>query len=443
MNAATSTTTEHAAAERRAAARALLNTPILAASQHGEDLALVRRHKIALRQTFQTLLGYPLVIEPSFARLVKAVPPSDVPSRGARRSNGVEFTPRAYTYLALVCAGLMAPRSGEQILLSALVEQLRADGATAGIAIDDTLGERRALVAAVDQLIEWGVLFETDGSVAAWGERREEALLTVNRSLLPHIVARPLGGMEGPEDMWAVDQDAREQPRPALRRRLAEHPLTRRENLTEGETDALSRERREITRALDDSFGLTLEVRLEGALAYDPDDELTDVEFPGQGTVRQAALLLLDALIDTLRPEAGATVRVDGVLVPGILAPWDTVAENIEDLAQRNASVWRAEVASDLDRLTDEVVTVLSSVSLATATGDGLILHPACYRYRPEPVRTQTRSRAQRRLDANHLPAPAPAPAPDAMFDRTPFAGNVDDPPYVGPGTTTDYEEPS
>ena len=418
-----STTSEHAAAERRAAARALLSTPILAAAQHAEDLTLVRRHRVALRQTFQTLLGYPLVVEPTFARLVKAVPPVDVPARGARRANGGEFTPRAYTYLALVCAGLMAPGAGEQVLLSALVEQLRADAATAGITMDETLGERRALVVAIDQLIEWGVLVETDGSVAGWGERREEALLTVNQSLLPHVVARPLAGMDSPQDMWSVDPAEREQPRPALRRRLTEHPLTRREALTEAEADALSRERREVARALDDAFGLTLEVRLEGALAYDPDDELTDVEFPGQGTVRQAALLLLDALVDTLNPAAGTTSLVNGVPVPGVLASWELVAENIELLSDQNAKAWRAEVAGDLGRLTDEVVSVLTAVSLAAPTDNGLVLHPACSRYRPEPVRTATRTRAQRRL-ADDGPPIEPA----------------DEPLFADPGTDPDAD---
>lgn len=404
MSSVISTTNEHIAAERRAAARALLNTPILAAAQHPEDLTLIRRHKVALRQTFQIVLGYPLVIEPSFARLVKAVPPIDAPVRGARRANGAAFTPRTYTYLALVCAGLMAPGSGEQILLSALVEQLRADAATAGIAIDDTLGERRALVAAIDQLVAWGVLAETDGSVVAWGERQEEALLTVNQSLLPHLVARPLSHMDLPERMWAADESAREQPRPALRRRLTEHPLVRREALTEGEADALSRERREISRALEDAFGLLLEVRLEGALAYDPDDELTDVEFPGQGTVRQAAILLLDTLTDALHPAAGATAEIDGTLVPGILASWDTVTDHIADLATKHASAWRSDVADNLDQLVGEVVGVLVAVSLTTPTDDGLVLHPACYRYRPQPIQAPVKTRAQRRLDAHDDP---------------------------------------
>lgn len=395
-------TNEHTLAERRAAARALLSTPFLSVAQHADELALVRRHKVALRQMFQTQLGYPVVIEPTFARLVKAVPPKDVPPRGAKKNSGAEFAPRTYTYLALVCAGLMSPGSGEQVLVGQLVEQLRADAATAGISINESIGERRALVAAIDQLINWGVLTETDGTVAAWGERREEALLTINRALLPHVIARPLAGMTGPEEMWTLDETVREQPRPALRRRLTEHPLARREDLTDAETDVLSRERRDLARILEDSFGLTLEVRLEGALAYDVENELTDFEFPGQGTIRQAALLLLDALVDLLRPAAGQTAFVNGVEVPGALAPWDLVAENIEDLVERNAKAWRADVAGDLGRLTEEIFDVLESVSLARRTSEGLVLHPACARYRPAPVRPPSRTRARANERAEH-----------------------------------------
>ncbi|UDY25018.1 TIGR02678 family protein [Nocardioides sp. Kera G14] len=413
-NAGTATRTQ-AEAERRAAARALLAHPVLTAAEHPEEMALVRRHATALKQTFSTQLGYPLVIESSFARLAKTPLPADAPTRGARRSNGVDFTPRAYTHLALVCAGLLAPGIGEQVLLSTLVGQLRADAASAGIAVDDSITDRRALVAAVDLLVGWGVLVETDGSVAAWGERREEALLTVNRSLLPHLLSRPLYTLGSPDELWQADPDAREKPRLELRRRLAENPLTRREDLTEAEADVLSRERRDVARALEDHFGLILEVRAEGALAYDPDEELTDVGFPGNGTIRQAALLLLDALTDNLRPTAGTAINVpssrapvsddsedgeDGEAngsrtrhVPGVLAPWEMVAEELEDLTGRNARSWRADVSGDLDRLRTEVVDLLEAVSLVTATSDGLALHPACFRYRPQPVRSPARSR--------------------------------------------------
>lgn len=413
-----SATAEHSAAERRTAARALLAHPVLTATQHPEEMALVRRHAAALKNVFGSTLSYPLVIESSFARLVKA--PLDVaaPPRAARRSTGAEFSPRAYMHLALICAGLLAPSAGEQVLLSHLVEQLRADAATAGLSVQDTLVERRAMVSAIDLLLEWGVLTETDGTVAGWGERREEALLSVNRAMMPHFLARPLRPDAVPTDLWNAGPDlADRQPRRDLRRKLVENPLVRREDLTDAERDVLSRERTELTRVLDDAFGLTLEVRAEGALAYDSEEEVTDVEFPGNGTTRQAALLLLDALIDTLRPVAGVEVLVHGRPVPGVLAPWVVVDDNLEDLAARNAKSWRSEVTADLDRLRQDVVALLVSLSLATATDDGLAIHPACARYRAEPIRTPATTRAARRLESADSTVP---PRTDPLFTSDP-----------------------
>ncbi|MCC3265308.1 TIGR02678 family protein [Arthrobacter gengyunqii] len=413
-------TASHAASERREAARFLLMHPVMTTAQYPEEMALVRRNAAALKSMFAATLGYTLVIEASFARLAKAPLPVDAPARPARRSNGGDFTPRAYTYLALVCAGLLSPSVGEdQVLLSQLVEQLRADAATVGISIDDALPERRALVAAIGLLLDWGVLAETDGTVAGWGEQQDEALLTINRSLLPQLLARPLYTVEQPDQLWAHDPDHPAQPRRDLRRRIAENPLVRREHLTEGERDALSRERNDITVALGDAFGLELEVRAEGALAYDTAEEITDVAFPGNGTTRQAALLLLDALVDTLRPSAGAEALVSGRPVPGVLATWELVADNLEHLAEQNARSWRSDVIGDLGRLRAEVVKLLTSVSLATATNDGLVLHPACARYRPEPLRSAGKPRVLRRLEApTGLPElteplfPAPADFP-------------------------------
>lgn len=393
-------TAAHADAERQEAARFLLMHPVMTTAQYPEQMALVRRNAAALKSTFATTAGYTLIIEASFARLAKAPLPMESPARPARRSNGSDFSPRAYTYLALICAGLLSPSAGEQILLSQLVEQLRADAATAGISIDDVLTERRALVAAIGLLLEWGVLIETDGTVTGWGERNDEALLTINRSLLPQLLARPLYTLEQPDQLWEPDPDLPAQPRRDLRRRIIENPLVRREDLTEPERDALSRERNDIAQALSDAFGLELEVRAEGVLAYDTEEELTDVAFPGNGTARQAALLLLDALVDTLRPSSGAEALVRGRLVPGVLATWDLVDDNLEHLAEQNSRNWRNDVIDNVDRLRAEVVQILTSVDLATATDDGLVLHAACGRYRPEPVRSNAKPRSWRRLEA-------------------------------------------
>ncbi|ADP80451.1 TIGR02678 family protein [Pseudofrankia inefficax] len=392
-------TAARAAQERVDAARALLANPVLTAAAHPDELALVRLHAQALRSTFKKQLGYVLVIEAQFARLFKAPLTADTPARPARRGDGGPFTPIAYTHLALLCAALLAPGTGEMILISALIDQVRADAATIGVPIGDTLPERRALVTAVDLLVRWGVLVEADGTAAAWGERQiDEALLHINRHQLPHLLARPLSGMTTADDLLACDPATADQPRRSLRRRLVENPLVRREDLTEAERDVLSRERSELTRVLADSFGLTLEVRAEGALAYDATGSLTDSPFPGTGTVRQAALLLVDALIARREPQPGDTaVLRDGRAVAGLAAGWSEVDSVLTRLAQEHAKAWSSAALEDLRKLRDLVATTLAEVGLVSVLPGGLVIHPAAARYRPLPA-SEVPTRAARRL---------------------------------------------
>jgi uncharacterized protein (TIGR02678 family) len=403
------------AAERREAARALLRAPFLTAAEAPEALTLVRRHATALKSTFSALLGYPLVVEASFARLLKAPLTPAAPHRPARRAAGGEFTPRTYTYLALLCAALLAPGTDEQVLASTLVEQLRADAATAGIDLDDSAADQRHMVAAFRQLIIWGVIEETEGSVAAWGERQEEALLTVHRQTLPHLLTRPLATLNDPEQLLAAVADVVDQPRRSLRRKLVENPLVRREELTDAERDVLSRERTELTRVLDDNFGLLLEVRAEGALAFDPEREVTDLDFPGLGTVKQAALLTVDELLRANTPKAGTSTEIEGQSVPGLLCPWPQLTQTVTDLISRHSKAWGGEYVNDPDRLRSEAVAALTAVSLATATDAGLVLHPAAARHRALVEHAPARTRAHTRLDDDTSDTPSlfdPEPTP-------------------------------
>jgi uncharacterized protein (TIGR02678 family) len=397
MTARVTGTVSQAAGERREAARSLLIRPLLTAA-HPEELALVRLHAPALRSMFKTVLGYHLTVESTFARLTKGPVTPDAPARPARRPDSATFTPTSYTHLALLCAALLAPGAGEQILISALIDQVRSDAATVGVPIGDTLAERRALVTAIGQLIGWGVLSETDGTATGWGERRDEALLTIHRAALPHLLARPLSGVQHPDDLLAADPQLADHPRRSLRRKLVENPLVRREDLTEAERDVLSRERSELTRMLAENFGLTLEVRAEGALAYDDAGALTDVQFPGSGRLKQAALLLLGEVIELRRPGAGATVTADdGREIPGIAATWDEIDTILAELVARHSRAWGDAVADQPGRLRHEVVTVLGELGLVRVTADGLVIHPAAARYRPQP-RTAPPTRAARRL---------------------------------------------
>ncbi len=207
-----------------------------------------------------------------------------------------------------------------------------------------------------------------------------------------------------------------EQPRRSLRRKLIENPIVRREDLTEAERDVLSRERTELTRVLDESFGLILEVRAEGALAYDPEGELTDIGFPGTGTVRWAALLLMDALLAAQQPKPGTSFEDDGVSRPGLLCRWPLVERCLRELADQYGSAWGRDYVADLGRLRGEVVSLLSGMGLATAIEAGLALHPAAARYRPAVTEAADRPRARRRREE---PSPPPPPAA-SLFEEGP-----------------------
>lgn len=368
------------AGERRLAARSLLASPILTAARQPAELDLVRRHATALKSVFAGQLGYALIVESGFARLVKPPLPASAPVRPARRmTDNSPFTPATYVHLALACGALLAPGVGEQVLISALVDQIRADAAEQAITVTDSIGDRRQLVRALRLLESWGVVAETDGSLGAWGERAEdEALLSINRSLLIHLLPSPLHHFETAEDTWS--RRAPEPPRRRLRQRLVENPVLFRAELPQDEIDVLSRERHELARQLDENFGLVLEVRAEGVLAYDPSGTLTDLEFPGPGRAKQAALLLLDELATALAPSGESAVLIDGQPWPGILASWPQVDKVLAGLAIRYPRVWQ----DDPDALRTEVVDLLTALRLARGLDQGLAVFPFAARYQPQ-----------------------------------------------------------
>ena len=88
--------------ERRDAARLLLSTPLVLAERDPEGHRCIRRHADTLAAMFRNYLGYRLVVEAQFARLYKAG--LGYAGRPLLRRSKATFSPRDYTYLALLCA---------------------------------------------------------------------------------------------------------------------------------------------------------------------------------------------------------------------------------------------------------------------------------------------------------------------------------------------------
>ena len=373
-------TDPYAEAERRRAARALVRTPLLHADGHADDLALVRRHQRDLVPMFADGLGYRLVVEPTLARLVKTGLQADA-TRGLRRRNGTPFTPRRYALLALTLAALT--RARRQVMVDELVAGVRSAAADAGVEIDlDGITDRRALHSALTALVDLGVLSERDGDLEHWAERHTESLLDVHRDRLAVLVAAPLSTCRTPEDVLAVPEvpSSAGGARIAVRRHLLERPVLTTEELSEEQAGWWRRNREREREWFARWFGLDLEIRAEGALALDRDGELTDLTFPGAGSARHFALLVLGELTEAARRQARD--EADGAWTP-------VAASTARSAADRLFRTWRRGLRkahqADPEALWAEALAILAATGLVRDEGSTLLVHAAAARYAPRP----------------------------------------------------------
>ena len=368
------------AAERRAAARLLLRCPLVTPDAHPEEFPLIRRHADWLVRQFHQVLGYRLVVEGRFARLHKA---GLGPGAGRRleRAGGGAFTPRTYAYIALALSVLVT--APEQLLLSELVARTRGAAAEAGIDLGEPNrpAERRAMVAALRQLTEWRVLREDEGSVDryATADGASEALLGVDREIARRLVSGPLTRAESGAELIAAAAEAGSGgARHRVRRRLVETPVVYLDELTGEEREWLRREQRSEQRLFEDLLGLDTEIRAEGAAMADPAGELTDLEFPGPGTVPQAALLLLERLLERQSPSA------DGPMPIGVAVRRSTVEEILAELVTEHGAHWARAQVENPPLLYDAVTGLLTRMNLLAAGpgADTWTLRAAAARYR-------------------------------------------------------------
>lgn len=372
-----------AAAERRIAARLLLAHPLVTASgPHAEGFPLIRRHRDWLTERFDTLLGYRLVVGPWHARLCKAGLGPGTGRRLEHPGTGAPFTPGGYAQLALALALLVdAP---EQLPLGRLLAAMRS--ATPG---PDRCAAPADLATALAALAEWQVL---DGIPADLAE--ENTVLTVDRELARAVPAGPPALAADATDL--IRRATQADPGTAVRRRLAETPAVLAADLPEDQRAWLRDHHHTGPAALADFLGLEAEVRAEGVALLDPADELTDLALPGPGTVAQAALLLVERLVEEVRPLPGETTDAD-VPVPDALI--DGVLGDIADEYGLPAG-WRRDYLADRTALRRDTLDLLHRMGLLTPT-------PAA---------------PARRAGSSAPPPPAMPPPPTSSRPREPAA---------------------
>jgi uncharacterized protein (TIGR02678 family) len=321
--------------EYQQAARLALRHPLITASYPDKtSLPLVRKWAGRLREDFAEVLGYTLVSTGDTIRLRRVQDVLDTTRPALTRARR-PFDRRRYAYLVLTLSAL--GRSGSQIALSELADTVAAEaGRIDGLGMDtERKADRDAFVDAVAWLEARGALHMADGSAMDWvnDPGRAEALYDIDREVagavyapsrvLQHLnsVTELLGDAAGAVAQ-GINAERRRTGRRA-RRLVLEQPVVYYADVNENlcgqlRSPALAEDLERLT-------GLPLERRAEGVALVNTGQRLTDVTFPGTGTVAQAALLLCARIAGYLQRNRN---RVECL-------PAATAAERLSDAARR------------------------------------------------------------------------------------------------------------
>jgi uncharacterized protein (TIGR02678 family) len=339
-------------AEYQQAARLVLRHPLITASYPDRTaLPLARKWAGQLRADFAEVLGYTLVSTGETIRLRRVQDTLD-PTRPVLTRARRPFDRRRYAYLVLTLSAL--GRAGSQVALSELAGAVAAEaGRIDGLGMDTgRKADRDAFVDAVAWLEARGALRMADGSAAEWvnDPERAEALYDIDREIvsavyapsrvLQHLnsVTELLTGTDRAGPAQGINAQRRLSARRA-RRLVLENPVVYYADVSPGllgqlRSAALSEDLERLT-------GLPLERRAEGIALLSAGQRLTDVTFPGTGTIAQAALLLCARMAGYLQRNRA---RVEHL-------PAATAAERLAEAARRIDSALpdRGPVAALLD----------------------------------------------------------------------------------------------
>jgi uncharacterized protein (TIGR02678 family) len=423
-------------ADYQKAVRLVLRHPLITEGHPDRAaLPLVRRWADQLRTDLFETFGYRLLTTANTARLMRVQDELDS-TRPALTRTGRPFDRRRYAYLVLTLATL--GRSGTQIALSELADAVAADATRIdGLGLDtERKTDRDAFVDAVTWLTERGALALADGSATDWASNTgtAEALYDIDREIV-FAVYRPsrvlqhmrsvtalldsagLIGQQGPvQGVHTVRQAASRR----ARRLVLERPAVYYADVSESLRGQLRHPG--LADDLERLTGLTVERRAEGLAIIDTSGRLSDVRFPGGGTVAQVALLLsvriatavqagqlatlpaatsaerleaLAALIDSALParglldeladagtgeEPGEREETAPAAYPFLTDAWSRSVMN--QLIGQYGKAFGAKQSADPDRLLGEALRLLASLHLIARVEGGVLALPLLARYR-------------------------------------------------------------
>nr|WP_245594423.1 TIGR02678 family protein [Actinospica robiniae] len=174
-----------------------------------------------------------------------------------------------------------------------------------------------------------------------------------------------------------------------LTRRLLDDPVVYYDELGEEERAYLVSQRIALSRRVGEFTGLVPELRAEGVAMVDPEDQLTDVRMPEQGTDGHITLLVATRLADAAARGERPPARLE-------------LIRHIRVQAAAHAAHWRktALEPAALADLVDQALARLEALNLITrgAGADGepaILARPAISRYAlAEPTIRKAKTRA-------------------------------------------------
>lgn len=368
--------------ERRQALRALLRRPLLLATD--PDFASVRRHAEWLRDWVVNQPRWALSLTPEYARLRKTPARLDDPTRPARdpRSD-VPFTRRRYALFCLVLAAL--ERSERQITLGRLVEALVGELAAAELRplALESRDDRRDLVHVVRLLVDLGGLRRVVGDESGFvDDKQGDALYNVQHRALSALldVRVPPSLVEDADRVAGITREPAPDTeagrhlaiRTWLYRRLLDDPVVYYADMDEPTRHYFLRQRPHIVDQIEGATGLVAEARAEGIAMVDPDEGLSDLRLPAEGTEGHVVLLLAEWL-----------ARADGPV--GIAA----VEAQVRELAIVHRDHWKKETRDPGAevRFAAGAIETLLAFDLIRRVDGGFVPTAAIRRFRAAPPR--------------------------------------------------------
>ncbi|WP_441249049.1 DUF2398 family protein [Kitasatospora sp. McL0602] len=212
-----------------------------------------------------------------------------------------------------------------------------------------------------------------EGREAELGEPGVRQLLADWRVLTPGGVDRELARALGP-----LAAPPATTPELSVRRRLAETPVLLLDELTAPERSWLLGRQQAEAELFADFLGLEAEIRAEGMALLDPADELTDLALPGTGTLAQAALLLVERLVEELRP------LPEEAAPPAVLIPDALIDGALGDVTDEHGEGWSRDYLADLTAFRRDALDLLHRMQLIAPAGRAWVLRAPAARYAPQ-----------------------------------------------------------